>query len=93
MPVIYNPTAASYHPSKPTQRKVSGLAGATIGFVDNAKPNFNLLVDDLAELFVTRYGVKEVLKRAKRSASVPAPQAMLDELAEKCVLVITGSGD
>ena len=30
-------------------RTLDGLAGKTIGFIDNAKPNFNYLVDDLGE--------------------------------------------
>ena len=91
--LIYNPTAASYHAPQGKQLKVPALAGKTIGFIDNAKPNFNLLVDDLAELLVTRYGAAGVIKRAKRSASVPAPEPIVNELAEKCVLVISGSGD
>jgi len=93
MALIYDPTAASFYEPKSGARKVSSLAGKTIGFIDNAKPNFNLLVDDLAELLVSRYGVAEVLKRAKRGASMPAPGPVVNELAEKCALVITGSGD
>ena len=77
----------------PADWRVPALAGKTIGFIDNAKPNFNLLVDDLAELFVSRYGVAHVIKRAKRGASMPAPESIVNELAEQCVLVITGSGD
>ncbi|MPZ44582.1 MAG: hypothetical protein GEV05_14505 [Betaproteobacteria bacterium] len=93
MALIYNPTASSYHAPKNGRLKVSALAGQTIGFIDNAKPNFNALVDDLAELLVARYGVAGVIKRAKRGAAMPAPELVVNELAEKCVLVITGSGD
>lgn len=70
-----------------------GLKGAVVGFIDNAKPNFNHLVDDLGELLVARYGVARVVKRRKRSASVPAPEEMLREIANECDVVITGSGD
>ncbi len=69
------------------------LKGKVVGFIDNAKPNFNHLVDDLAELLESRYGVARVVKRRKRSASVPAPVEMVDEIARECDLVITGSGD
>jgi len=93
MALIYDPTAVSFYEPKAGAHKVSSLAGKTIGFIDNAKPNFNLLVDDLAELLVSRYGVAVVLKRAKRGASMPAPDPVVNELAEQCVLVITGSGD
>ena len=93
MPLVYNPTATNYHEPKGQRLTLSTLAGKTIGFIDNAKPNFNLLVDDLAELLVARYGVAKIIKRAKRGAAMPALQIDVDELAEKCDLVITGSGD
>lgn len=71
----------------------TGLAGAVVGFVDNAKPNFDHLVDDIAELLVSRYGVRRVVKRRKPSASVPARPEVLDGLAGECDVVIAGSGD
>ena len=51
------------------------------------------LADDIGELLMSKYGVKQVLKRRKRAASVPAPDAVYKEYAEQCDLVITGSGD
>ena len=87
-------------PSAPPQRAQSEqawtldrLQGKVVGFIDNAKPNFNHLVDDLAEALVARYGVARVVKRRKRSASVPAPDDLVEALARECDLVITGSGD
>ena len=50
MPLVYNPTAPSYHAPQGNRFKVPALAGKTIGFIDNAKPNFNHLVDDLAAI-------------------------------------------
>ena len=76
-----------------TQHTLAGLTGKVVGFIDNAKPNFNHLVDDLAELLVAKYGVSRVVKRQKRSASVPAPDDVVKEMSEQCDLVITGSGD
>jgi hypothetical protein len=42
---------------------------------------------------MAKYGVKLVLKQRKRSASQGAPEAVLNELAEKADAVIAGSGD
>ena len=50
-------------------------------------------MDDIAELLMSKHGVSRVLKRQKRSASVPAPDELIKEFAEQCDLVITGSGD
>jgi len=91
---LFDPTAPRRAAATEAARPAfAGLAGAVIGFIDNAKPNFNHLVDDLAEIFTSRYGVARVVKRTKRSASVPAPEAILGELTQECDLVITGSGD
>jgi len=93
MALVYDPTAPSHNRPRELTTTLGHLNGKTVGFIDNAKPNFNFLVDDLAELLVTQYGVKTVIKRAKRGASMPAPEAYVAELAQHCDLVITGSGD
>lgn len=91
--LLYNPTAPRFDLAQTVQRSLDALEGAVVGFIDNTKPNFAYLVDDLADLLVTKYGVKEVIKRQKRASSVPVPGDVLDELISKCDLVITGSGD
>jgi hypothetical protein len=92
--MLYDPTAPRREAAGAAeQKKLAGLKGAVVGFIDNAKPNFNHLVDDLAELLEKRYGVRTVVKRRKRSASVPAPEEMVREITSQCDLVITGSGD
>ena len=72
---------------------LASLAGKVVGFIDNAKPNFDALVDDLGELLLNKYQVSRVIKRRKSSASLPAEPQVISELAEACDLVITGSGD
>ena len=91
--LLFDPTAPRREEGRRTRRSLDGLAGTVVGFIDNAKPNFDHLVDDLSELLVSRYGVRQVIKRKKRAASVGAPEAVYQELAEQCDLVITGSGD
>lgn len=72
---------------------VASLSGKAVGFIDNTKPNFNHLIDDLADILVEKYGVTRVLKRSKRVQSIPAPENVLAELREEADIVITGSGD
>ncbi len=91
--LLYNPTAVRAAGVETVRQTVAGLQGKVVGFIDNAKPNFDHLVDDLAELLTARYGVAKIIKRKKRAASVPAEEAVYKELAEQCDLVITGSGD
>jgi hypothetical protein len=91
--MLYDPTSMRRAEGRPAPRALGGLKGKVIGFIDNAKPNFNYLVDDLAELLVSRHGASRVVKRKKKAASVPAPDEIYQELAEQCDLVIAGSGD
>ena len=91
--LVYDPVAPCLTQPQQSQRALEALAGKTIGFIDNSKPNFHFLADDLGELLMSRYGVAKVVKRAKRTASAGAPEAVLNELAEECDAVITGSGD
>ena len=93
--MLFDPTAprggSAQSTVQPTPR--TALAGAVIGFIDNAKPNFHHLVDDLAELLVSRYGAAKVIKRRKLSASLPADAAVIADLSGECDVVIAGSGD
>lgn len=90
--LLYDPTAVRHGTARQAQT-LQGLRGKVVGFIDNAKPNFEYLVDDLAAQLLSRYGVSRVIKRKKRSASVAADEAVYGELAQQCDLVITGSGD
>ena len=93
MALVYNPTASCSNEPRAHGLALATLAGKTVGFIDNAKPNFNFLADDLAQLLAERYGAATAIVRSKRGASMPAPQTMVDELSAQCDLVITGSGD
>ena len=90
---VYDPTAPGPQPTQDLRRALGDLNGKVIGFIDNTKPNFNLLARDLGELLQSRYGVKTVIQKRKRSVATSAPDEVLDELARDCDLVITGSGD
>ena len=93
MVLLYDPTAPRHNRAKDAGAALATLSGKVVGFIDNAKPNFDHLVDALAERLIADYGVKRVIKRRKTSASIPAPAEIVRELADECDLVITGSGD
>jgi len=72
---------------------LTSLQGRVVGFIDNSKPNFNLLADDLGELLMSKYGVARVVRHRKPTASVAASPAVFADIKKECDLVITGSGD
>ena len=90
---VYDPTAPSPEAMQNLRRLVGDLNGKVVGFIDNTKPNFNLLIDDIAALLTERHGVKTIVKTVKRSVATPAAAQVLDDLASQCDLVVTGSGD
>jgi hypothetical protein len=94
--ILFDPTAPrEYAAQDEAQTRLApvNLFGAVVGFIDNAKPNFHHLVDDLADLLTSKYGVQRTIVRRKSSASVPATPDVVAELASVCDVVITGSGD
>jgi hypothetical protein len=72
---------------------LSGLAGKVVGFIDNAKPNFGTLAEDIGALLQSKLGVARIVTHRKPSASVPARPEVIDALSAECDVVITGSGD
>ena len=91
--LVYDPTAPSRNKPRQVHQQLDRLSGKIVGFIDNAKPNFNFLVDDLAQMLVSKFGVGAVIKRSKRGPSMPAPDVVIAELSEQCDLIISGSGD
>jgi hypothetical protein len=93
--ILFDPTAPRREPDHAGVDKPAliSLAGKVVGFIDNAKPNFGLLADDLAQLLQTKYGVAHVVRHRKPSASVPAKPEVIEALSAECDVVITGSGD
>lgn len=93
MVLLYDPTATRENELPRERTRLDTLAGKVVGFIDNAKPNFDHLVEDLGRILMAQHGVARVITRRKPSASIPAMAETIDELVQQCDLVITGSGD
>ncbi len=91
--VIIDPSARVTTSVAGPNRLSGDLRGKVVGVIDNTKPNFDVLAEEMAELLVREYGVSAIVSHRKRFPSTPATEAMMRELQDKCDLVITGSGD
>jgi hypothetical protein len=68
------------------------LAGRRIGFLDNTKANFDLLIQEMETLLRAEHRVAGAVHRRKANVAVPAPPEVLAALTE-VDLVVTGSAD
>ena len=91
--ILVEPTAPAPAQAERAPARLDGLQGKVVGFVDNAKPNFDHLAAAIGELLTQKHGVARVLTHRKRSASLPAAAEALESLTAECDLVIAGSGD
>jgi len=69
------------------------LAGVTLGVLDNAKPNADVLLDSVAQRLMADHGVARVVRFSKNSSGVGATESQIIGLATECQVVLTGSGD
>ena len=67
------------------------LKGKVVAFMQNGKPNADILLSRLADLMQKKYGLAEALSRAKPRATEPAE--FIDELAKECHGVVNAIGD
>jgi hypothetical protein len=91
--IILDPTAPSGAGAQRPWKSLDSLQGKVVAFIDNSKPNFNHLAQDLGELLVKHHGVGKVIHHRKRAASVPALESVYADIEANVDLVITGSGD
>ena len=69
------------------------LDGAVLGLLANGKANSEAMLELVQEVLADRYEFKEVVSRNKGNASKPSPKDIIDELVDRCDVVITASGD
>ncbi|MBU1205506.1 MAG: hypothetical protein KKH04_01030 [Proteobacteria bacterium] len=67
------------------------LKGKVIGFLQNGKPNADILLSRLANLIQKKYGPLDVHPRAKPRVTEPAE--FIEELANECQGVVNAIGD
>ena len=90
---LYNPVGETQAERKRVLTLPDEWRGKTVGFLDNAKANFDILIRQLGDVLRQQYGVAELVYRRKPSAAAGASPDMLTELVRQCDVVITGSAD
>ena len=87
-----DPTAGSASEAISLAPRPADLSGKVLGILDNTKEQADVILQTLGEALREKYGVKEVIMRRKEHYSKPAPDAMIEEMAEQCDVVICALG-
>ena len=91
--LFLNPTAKPRELRHAMAPRLPDLRGRAIGFLWNSKPNGDILFARLEELLRQKYEITDSMHRRKPTASVPATEQDVDELAASCHAVVVGLGD
>jgi hypothetical protein len=68
------------------------LAGKVVGMIDNTKEQADVILETVAEILRSRYGVAQVIIRRKEHFSRPASEALLNEMAKEVQVAAAALG-
>ena len=91
--IVLDPTAAPREMVQAMAPVLGGLGGRSVGFLWNSKPNGDLLFERLEKLLREKYEISDVVYKRKPTASIPAKDEVIDELAGWVQAVIVGLAD
>ena len=89
---VLSPVAESKVSQQASLPLPAELAGRTVGFLDNTKANFALLVRRMEALLREHHAIAGAVFQKKANSSTPAPPEVLAALTG-VDLVVTGSAD
>jgi hypothetical protein len=69
------------------------LSGKRVGLVENTKFNSDRLLQKIGNVLVADYGAAGTRMWRKHNASVPAHDAIVEELRASCDVMVAGIGD
>jgi len=89
---VFDPTFEAKEQSITFNPRPKSLKNLRIGLLDNTKFNSDNLLLNVAGALEKEYGAKSHIIRSKRKAAVP-DEAIIEEYAANCDVVIAGIGD
>ena len=90
--ILLEPVADEELETFPLASRVPGLSGTRIGFLDNSKERADEILEVIEELLTERFEYREIIRHRKRYYTKNAPPELIDELVERCDLVVMAVG-
>ena len=89
---MLDPRAEITPSERPPIPGLDTLEGKTIGIIDNGQSNSTAMFQELAQLLAARCRPAEVIFKTKPTHMQGAPAGVMEEIAGRCDVVITGLG-
>jgi hypothetical protein len=90
---IFSPIGRAAPQTSANRVAIGDLRGATIGVLDNTKPNAREIMAAVAHRVAEEFDAAEVIVERKQSAAQSAPPELIQRLTGAAHLVFAGSGD
>ena len=87
-----DPRATVNPQDRPLVPGLDTLEGKVIGIIDNGHANSTTMFQELAKLIREKLNTKDVIFRTKPTHMQGAPNAVMEEIVNRCDAVITGLG-
>ena len=91
--VVLDPTVEPLPSEGVVADRPTTLDGLTLGLLANGKLNSVEMLTAIHDVLADRFEFASVVERNKYNASRPCPEEIIDELVDKCDVVVTSSGD
>ena len=91
--VVMDPTALPRDLRHDLATRPADLRGGSVGFLWNSKPNGDLLFSRMEALLRAKYEISDARYWSKPTASIPASQAVLDEIVAGVQVAVVGLAD
>ncbi len=93
MPKLYDPTAAPKQAAAALAARLPDLRDKTVGLLDISKAKGNFFLDRVEEILTAHFQPRAIVRRMKPTFARPAPEAIRQELAQKCDVLIEALAD
>jgi hypothetical protein len=93
-PLLLDPTGdAGADPDTTLSPRPATLRGATLGLLDNGKPNGAVLLGEVGRQLSERFDLREVRTYTKGYFGTPVEQTQTQRIRDECDAVVAGIGD
>ena len=90
---VLDPTVLPQEESTLLADRPETLNGSIVGLLANGKRNSEELLEHVYEILNEEHNLGVMIADNKGNASRPCPPELLQDMADKCDIVITASGD